>query len=658
MKKLRIKQTLLLAAISCFVGLGFSSCNNYLNIDSYLYDMTSLDSIFSRKQTVEQYVFGAAALLPDESHLWTTSFAPYQVASDENIISWNDDRHAGMKLLRNEITAYSGYFDNWENYYRGIRKANIVMGRINECKDASEMDKRLLVGKVLFLRGYFYYLLLQQYGPVPIVSDNAYAVSDDISNLSVERSTYDECIDYISNDMEKAYDYLLPNANSSAEFYQPTKGAALAVMSRVRLYAASPWYNGNSFYSNWKNSAGKNFINQAYDNSKWGKAAVAAKRVIDLKLYELHTIPRDAETPILPSTVSSLAYPDGAGNIDPYRSYSEMFNGETPALNNPEIIYSCNAIVSGDSPAWIAFPAQMGGGNGLGLTQGLVDAYKMRDGNDINSSSAAFPYPSSSEAYKPIGAGFSFSGFQLTANTAKMYYNREARFYATIAFCHSFWPGISYTGTEVGYKNVELTYYKDGNGAPNINFPNDYNLTGYTCKKYIHPEDNLRATMRAKAFPIFRYAEILLNYAEALNELDAPYTDAVTGITVSRDVNEIKSAFNRVRYRAGLPGLTDAEVADKATLRDIIKKERQVEFACEGKRYHDVRRWGDAMTVFNQPVVGMNVAAKTSQRELFYTRTTLTNDLALRAFSYKMYFYPVKRSILDRNAKLVQNPGW
>jgi len=204
MKKLKkIKGTLFLTVVCCIVGLNFSSCN-YLNIDSYLYDMTSLDSIFLRKKNVEQYLFGAAALLPNESYLWTTSFAPYQTASDENFTSWNDDRHAGMKLLRDEITPYSTYFDNWENYYKGIRKANIVLARINECEDASEMDKRSLVGKAYYLRGYFYYLLLQQYGPVPIVPEEPFSVDASMDNLSIERNTYDECIDTICSDMEMA----------------------------------------------------------------------------------------------------------------------------------------------------------------------------------------------------------------------------------------------------------------------------------------------------------------------------------------------------------------------------------------------------------------------------------------------------------------------
>ena len=90
-----------------------------------------------------------------------------------------------------------------------------------------------------------------------------------------------------------------------------------------------------------------------------------------------------------------------------------------------------------------------------------------------------------------------------------------ARFYATIGYNHCMWPGTAYVGSD-DVTNIEVTYYYDGNGGPNPNFPEDYNHTGYTCRKYIHQEDNIKGTSRAKTFAIIRYAEILLNYVEEL----------------------------------------------------------------------------------------------------------------------------------------------
>jgi hypothetical protein len=113
-----------------------------------------------------------------------------------------------------------------------------------------------------------------------------------------------------------------------------------------------------------------------------------------------------------------------------------------------------------------------------------------------------------------------------------------------------------------------------------------------------------------------------------------------------------------VRYRAGLPGLSIDELSGRESLRAAIKKERQVEFACEGRRYHDLRRWRDAPDAYDKPIVGMNVKARGSEREKYYSRTTLNTTLTQRTWSFKMYFWPIPKGALDKNSRLVQNPGW
>ena len=126
---------------------------------------------------------------------------------------------------------------------------------------------------------------------------------------------------------------------------------------------------------------------------------------------------------------------------------------------------------------------------------------------------------------------------------------------------------------------------------------------------------------------------------------------------VRRDVNEIRSAFRQVRFRAGLPDLTDAEYNSPDTFRDKLKRERQIEFFMEGSRYFDLRRWKDAATEENEPVMGMNVDMKGSgaQKERFYetTPTQIT-----KVFMSKMYLWPFSDDELKRNTKLTQNPGW
>jgi starch-binding outer membrane protein, SusD/RagB family len=113
-----------------------------------------------------------------------------------------------------------------------------------------------------------------------------------------------------------------------------------------------------------------------------------------------------------------------------------------------------------------------------------------------------------------------------------------------------------------------------------------------------------------------------------------------------------------VRFRAGHPGLSGTELAGQASIREAIKWERLVEFACEGRRYHDLRRWLDAPAAYSKPVTAMNVAATSGNRQQFFTMITLNEPLTLRNWSFKMFFWPVPKNSLDKNAKLVQNPSW
>ncbi|GHT56501.1 hypothetical protein AGMMS49982_23350 [Bacteroidia bacterium] len=476
--------------------------------------------------------------------------------------------------------------------------------------------------------------------------------------FSVERSTYDECVAQICKDMERAVENLPSRASrAQTDISFPVKEAAMAAISRVRLYAASPWYNGGSggLYSDWtRKSDGAHFISQNKDNDKWGKAAVAAQRVINTGLYELHTAKIKASAPPapLPATVTAAyaARPIAQFNpsaIDPYSSFAEVFNGDVMLRMNDEIIYSSGPTQGGqDSPAGIAMTSNMGGMNGLNLTHDVASAFYMADGT---------PFSMQPDATDAIGTDKTFSGYTLNTDAAKMYDNREMRFYVTMGFQYCVWPGTS--ASNAAYRNIVTNYGIGGNAGANPAVPVDYNHTGYTCKKYVHPDDMANTgSIKIKYFPVFRYAEILLNYAEALNELDGSYSE--DGITVTRN-DEILDAFNQIRYRAGLPGLIT--LPPQGEMRDLIKAERRVEFACEGRRYHDLRRWGDAYEAYNKPVIGMNIRAVSGTdnfRTAFHTLTTINDDKGRRYFDYKNYFWPLPKTALNNNSNLVQNPGW
>jgi hypothetical protein len=369
----------------------------------------------------------------------------------------------------------------------------------------------------------------------------------------------------------------------------------------------------------------------------------------------------DADTPVLPVNVTTdpnyyNSYPNGAAGIDPYKSYSELFNGESVMTANSEFVWARRTSVV-NSNAQASFPDANSGSNGMCITQKIVDAYRMVDGRQINNASPDYPY--SEIGFK---AGLkSFSGYRFTpGEVSNMYVNREARFYASIGFSECFWPCES--TTTAGNYNLTVTYYYDSrNGKSSVSTPTNYPITGYVVKKYIHPVDALfgtNARRSEKAFTMIRYAEILLSYAEALNNLTGSHEVVIDeqSQTFTRNTEEIKNSFNSVRYRAGLPGLSAAELADPSAVQAAIEQERMVEFLHENRRYYDVRRWGKYEDAENELIMGMNTDAP---KEGFYQRVVPnTSRIGNRVVNKRLVFVPIPKNEIRRLPSLDQNPGW
>jgi hypothetical protein len=658
---------ILLTAMACF------SCD-YLNIDRYIDEELKLDSIFATKRYIEAYMWDAATHFPDEGAIFGGSamYTPGPMATDEAFCLFGSkSEFQGISYVTGELNADDiGFFNRWKQYYQIIRQCNTIMSRIDEARDWTNSERTLILSYTRFIRAYAYYNLLQNWGPVILLYDEIPNNNEEMGYYDRPRDLYDECVEYICGEFEEAAKNLPEKAPSIMEYGRPTKGAAYGLVARIRLTHASPLYNGGSvariYFGNWvRKTDGQHYISQTYDPKRWAVAAAASKRIMDmtidgLQAYRLHKVDEDDNTPTLPDNVQDpdfrKPFPEGAAGIDHFRSYSEMFNGETVMTVNPEYIWAIN------SPQLTAytrhsFPVANGGYNGMSVTQKIVDAYEMADGRPRTDASAEYPYSETgfTESQR------SFSGYRLNADVHNMYVNREMRFYASIGFSECFWTNSSTSDNT--HKNLTVTYYSDSpNGKSNASNPNNIPITGYVLRKYVNPVDAWTGTGARclnKAFPIIRYAEILLSYAEALNALGGEsYTVETGGVsqTFSRDANEIKKAINQVRYRAGLPGLTDSEAADDGYVLSKIKKERMIEFLCENRRYFDVRRWGDYEGSENQPIMGMNTAAT---KDAYYQRvvpasTRITN----RVINRKMLFLPIPKVELKRLPSFDQNPGW
>lgn len=656
-----MKNLIISLITSIVLILQFNACN-FLSVDDYFNETLKLDSVFHNKRNFEKYLWGTANYFEDEGNIFGNTSVPGITASDEAFSLGS--AYNGLNLVLGEVSSTNLQgMDIWGQMYKIVRKSNTMLARINEVTDMTTTDRRDLLGYIYFMRAYAYYNLLMQYGPVVILGDDVLESNESIEYYARARSTYDECVEYICQDLEKAAEYM-PSIIPINVFGRPTKGAALGLIARLRLQHASPLFNGGNaartYFGSWKRSSdGVYYISQTYDENRWAVAAMAAKRIMDSGVYTLHTVEKTGSTPPLPDNVSKADFPDGAGNIDPFHSYKDMFSGEALSARNPEFLWG---RISGNVKSFTrrSFPVTFfRGDNNLSIPQKIIDAYYMADGRDIRNSSADYPY---SETGYLTGADRKFSEYTLKGNVHKMYANREMRFYANIGFSGCLWTANS--TSESAYKNQVIHYNFNGTGgkAAVTNDANAYPITGYVLTKYIHPDDAWAgngATVLDKPFPTIRYAEILLSYAEALNNLTTSHT--VTGAdgmsqTFTRDTEEIRRAFDQVRFRAGLPGLTDEELSDPATIQSLIERERMIEFLCENRRFYDVRRWGIYEDVENELMMGMDTDADGDD---YYTRVPLNHSKARnRIVDKKFVFLPISQTELRKTAILDQNPGW
>ena len=660
MKKKYIAAALLMAAI----GSGLTSCSDYLSVERFFGDRLSEERIFKDRDYSEEWLAQAYVYLAGEN---------MDIAEkDHCLTNFADDMYYGDR--GEEYGQFiDGSYDesrfqgSWLQSYAGIRQASIFIDNIDINEDFTPEEIKDMKAQARFLRAYMYWLLLRKYGPVPVLPEHAVDYDASYDDLSYPRNSYDECVEFISKEMLLAAQDL-PTSRDLTNIARPTRGAALAVRAKAYLYAASPLMNGNTEMADFVDDKGRQLISQTYDNSKWAKAAAAALDVINLKdddtgepRYKLYTagVRLEGSDPY-PRTVpppynekySDKDYPNGWANIDPFESYRSLFNGDLYATENPELIFT-RGQNNTDIQNMVRhqLPTSAGGYNCHGVTGKQCDAYETDKGEPFDRNTCLKGYVTADDVannrYPQLREGVNLE-----------YANREPRFYASVAFNGAFWACTSSTNTE--YRNQQVWYYRgDSNGR------NDSQLwlrTGIGMMKYVNPKDiqNNGGTIYPKIEPAIRYADILLMYAEALNECQGHYTvaswDGTATYDIYRDTKAMSQAISQVRIRAGVPDYAESVYNNPDDFRVKLKHERQIELFAENQRYYDLRRWKDAPTELIKQVYGCNTLMPVEQRDLFHTQVEVPS---LRStFSRKMYFWPISHDELQKNYRLTQAPGW
>ena len=651
-----------------------------LDSDKYFKDRRSLEDVFTDKENTEEWLANAYSYLGGYN---------LEVSNMLNTITnFADDIYFGGNSLDAYKTFKTGTYDegyrhSWDDSYKGIRQASIFIQNIDMNTKYTEEERADMKAQARFVRAYYYWLLLRKYGPVPLLPDEGLDYTAGYDDLAVQRSSYDECAEYIESEMRLAAKDL-PLTRAINQIARPTRGAALAARARALLYAASPINNPRpgdpDKFSDLVDYDGNCLMSQEYNEYKWARAAAAARDVMELPgennghRYELyHKKATTIAQPGYPATITPYQDGDfstktwnegGYSDIDPYESYRAVFNGSLAMYQNPELIFSRGRNQGANSIAEMVklqMPKTLGGGsNAYGMTLKMCDAYYMANGDEFSREHFKEEYPSGTRfvTKAEVEAG---KYPQLKEGVYKEYADREPRFYASVAYNGAYW----YLGNEkeIADRNKQIFYYRGKRDGYNAGM--FWLRTGIGVMKYVHPDDtyqnNSIDNLRYKPEPAIRYADILLMYAEAINEVsegtyDIPSWDGTKTHSIHRSVAEMRKGIKPVRMRAGVPDFDNNIYADKDVFRIYLKRERQIELMGEGKRYYDIRRWKDARVEEAMPVYGCNTLMTESDREMFHTPIAVWNLSA--TFSDKMWFWPISHGELKRNKRLTQNPGW
>lgn len=641
-------------------------------------DMKTDEMVWTNRNEVLKYLTNIYAALPyDNLH----QNDPWLGCSDECDIPWAVYQTSGITAGNWEPS--TNFYVKWGTYYKAIRASFVFENNISRCHELSADVQRRYVGEAVFLRAYYYFLLLRQYGPVVLITEQ---MSNSTDFGSMQRSPFDDCVEYIAGQLDRAEE-LLPYSYEAEPLNmgRATKVACRAVKAELLLLAASEQWNGNKeYYDAFRNNDGTPLVASDYEPEKWRRAADAARSVIELA--ENHW----AETKL------GLYY--AGQNVDskdynPYKAYYNILNTGW----NEEIIWGSidQGGISYDNRgvryAWMihTIPTGINCMGAVGPTLRLVDAFYMNNGRSIDDPLSG--YVEEGFAVKD-GASYNPKGWDTGTETGRkgliadlqkldawghskgdwnMYVNREARFYASVNYNHR--VQITYSDEaknrnkfnsradqKDGWGRCELYYGGGSNSGTNLN----YTMTGMLTQKKVVPGDFTNNTFSGSYVSLYiRYAGILLDYIEALNEVEPSHPD-------------IKKYWDMIRKRAGLPGIFETVPnikGDKMQQRAYILRERQIELNFEGDRFYTChRRWlsgsdsSEKETRFEigkfgdgGPVWGLSVRAgdpKTNSFKSteFYQRTAFET----RVFRKAMYLFPIPQSEIDKSPGLVQNPWW
>jgi len=598
-----MKNRILSALAIISLGFMINSCSDKrLNILPL--NIVAADQAFADESNVMAYLASMYNQMPMEDPSFYGLFHPQPTFTDEAL----------NVLERQKSIIGDGTTFSWWGYTQ-VRNVNDFIARIPK-GTINETLKKTMWGEAMFIRAYDYFQMVKRYGGVPIIRTPQTFTGNNLAELQVPRNTEKEVYDFVISNLDSAV-LLLPETNIKGRV---NKYSALAFKSRVMLFAASIAKYGTVQLN------GLVGIPAANANAYWQGAMDAANLVILSGKYSLYT-----------------------GVPDKTENFRSMFL----LADNPESILSRFYYYPDKAHSWDAYylPVAIRGPSGFGSnmspTLDLIEQFEYIDGT-----SGMLPMGNPSA---PI----------FYTNPLDIYKNRDPRLLASITVPFSSWRGTVvdvqagiYDALATPSKYIEsmsfatlynpTTHKVDATtGTMHVVGSNGFisgecTQTGSYVRKYMDDKlDKSLAKTGGSSQPYIelRYAEVLLNYAEAAVEL--------------ANINEAKAKVNMVRARAGIALLDDA-----STTLSRIRHERMVELAFENHRYWDARRWRIADQIWNnlsgqaiRPYWDIQASAYRFERKA-------ANTQFVKTFPVSLYYEKINTTQMTQNPKLVQNPGY
>ncbi|MFZ4262024.1 RagB/SusD family nutrient uptake outer membrane protein [Sphingobacterium sp. HJSM2_6] len=525
--------------------------------------------------------------------------------ADEAKYNFGGQAHL-LDMKENGIQANGTELQWWGNAYYSIRNLNNF---IEKAAASSIENIEIRIAEAKFLRAFCYFAMVKRYGGVPLIT-KVQELSDPEEVLYPKRNTEKEIYDFIISETDEIAS-ILP---SSAEKGRASKWAALALQSRAALFAGSIAQFGT------KQLSGVLGFENAEKTAYYQKSYDASNKIIQEGPFALYQ-----------------------GDADKVQNFKNIFikKGNVEAIMVKQ--HSGNGFLDGGSNRWswdmveCPRPNVWGVGNYHGPYLDFVEEFEMKDGTSgkIDRAYAKSRLWTMEELWGNKDPRFFATvwthgttwkdavGGPLGANKIDMHNGIMSRQNQLLDGRYDSYEGLAAVGDQ-------LVRFKEGN-TPN---------TGFGVMKYLDPNANNFNWFSESTtdYLIFRYAEILLNFAEAAFELGK--------------TSEALVAINQIRERAGIAPLGSVDQAK-------IRHERKVELAFENHRYWDLRRWRTAESSLTRTYSGLRYIYDAASGKY---RLDFIEDIDGRAkkptFPAKNYYFPIGQSRIAANPQLVENPGY